>query len=255
MSVPDPPPGAPAAAGRRFCPTCGGAWDPFGEVCVACSVPSVVEESRPTSSLRSAIWLFAALATTSLLSVGLLAAQAINEANAFLLIVCLDSMIVLAWIAPRPDPALGLGVESSLHVLGGAALSALTFRLAMVYLTVLVALVGADELSFSNIFLSSGYGWALIVLVVCVQPAIFEEVAFRGVIQNAMLGALREREALLLTAFMFAVIHFNFLSFPVYFMLGIVLGVLRLRTGSLYPCIVLHFCHNGLCILLEWWQS
>jgi membrane protease YdiL (CAAX protease family) len=33
--------------------------------------------------------------------------------------------------------------------------------------------------------------------------------------------------------------------------MGVVLGLIRWRTGSLYPGMLLHACHNGLVVLMQ----
>ena len=50
---------------------------------------------------------------------------------------------------------------------------------------------------------------------------------------------------------LFAIIHVQWLSLPYLFLLGLVLGVLRHRSGSLLPGMVLHFLHNAAVVLLE----
>ena len=56
---------------------------------------------------------------------------------------------------------------------------------------------------------------------------------------------LAPREALVVQAVLFAALHFSPLSIPSHFVIGIVFGILRRKTGSLYPPIVLHALWNG----------
>jgi hypothetical protein len=37
--------------------------------------------------------------------------------------------------------------------------------------------------------------------------------------------------------------------------IGLVLGWMRVRTGSVLPCIVMHAVHNGLLLSLTYWQE
>ena len=83
------------------------------------------------------------------------------------------------------------------------------------------------------------------------QPAIFEELASRGVIFGALERVLAVREAIMVSALLFMIIHLAVLSFPHLLVLGLVLGYLRVRTGSLYPGMVLHFTHNLLVVMSE----
>jgi len=76
-------------------------------------------------------------------------------------------------------------------------------------------------------------------------PGIFEELAFRGFILGRLLQVMRSRDALLAQAAMFSLLHLNPLVFVSHFVVGLLLGITRLRTGSLWPCIGLHMLWNG----------
>lgn len=89
--------------------------------------------------------------------------------------------------------------------------------------------------------------WLLWVSVVLV-PAVFEEIAFRGIFLRSARLLLRPMPAQLLTAGCFAAIHFQPLSFPFHFALGLALGLLRERSGSLWPPMLLHALNNALAI-------
>ena len=91
----------------------------------------------------------------------------------------------------------------------------------------------------------------VIILDICVMPAIWEEIAFRGLIQTGLATAVKTREAIILTAVLFAIIHFSALSGIYLFGLGLVLGVLRHRSQSLVPGMLMHFFHNLAIVLVE----
>ena len=79
-------------------------------------------------------------------------------------------------------------------------------------------------------------------------PAIAEEFLFRGLV----LGALRERfqalPAVIVSALLFALFHLNIYQVPTAFVVGIVLAVLTLFSGSIWPAVLLHLLHNGLAL-------
>lgn len=89
--------------------------------------------------------------------------------------------------------------------------------------------------------------WMLFAL--CVVPAVTEEVAFRGLVQRWVSDAVGEKRGLLVAAALFAALHLSLVSAPYLFVLGILLGVVRKWTGSLWPVIVLHFLHNVVAVL------
>ncbi len=96
------------------------------------------------------------------------------------------------------------------------------------------------EDSYIDIFRS--YGAA--VFFVAVLPAVTEEIADRGLIQEWLQKALSPWKAIIFTAFLFGISHFTIFSLPYLFSVGLLLGWLKWKTGSLYPSILIHFLHN-----------
>jgi len=88
------------------------------------------------------------------------------------------------------------------------------------------------------------------VIVFCLFPAVTEEIAFRGLVQYWLEVALTPMKALMLDSAMFAGLHVSLLSFPYLFCVGAVLALVRRRTGSLYPGMLIHFLHNLVVIAL-----
>jgi uncharacterized protein len=84
------------------------------------------------------------------------------------------------------------------------------------------------------------------VLLLCVAAPITEEVLFRGVILTGFLDNYKPLEALLLSSWLFAFIHLNPWQFPTAFLLGMLLGLLYMRSGSIIPSIVCHALFNCL---------
>ncbi len=96
--------------------------------------------------------------------------------------------------------------------------------------------------------LSVAAGAVMVALVVVVVPFV-EELVFRGV----LLDALRERVgpvgAVLVTAGLFGLMHGEPSIVVATTLLGGVLGVLRLRSGSIWPPVALHAANNGLAVV------
>jgi len=93
----------------------------------------------------------------------------------------------------------------------------------------------------------SGFLDAVVSLaVIALLPALCEELVMRGVLLPSLGNAVSPGFAVLLTAAAFAVIHFDPIRFLFTFVLGLVLGFLRLRTGSLGPPVVVHLTLNAL---------
>jgi ABC-2 type transport system permease protein/sodium transport system permease protein len=98
------------------------------------------------------------------------------------------------------------------------------------------------------------------VLAYAVLPAVLEELFFRGYLFSALLRAVRPATAVVVTAVVFGLFHLmagNFLVVERLLpstLLGLVLGVICWRTGSVVPGMVLHVCHNATLVLLAYYQ-
>jgi hypothetical protein len=119
----------------------------------------------------------------------------------------------------------------------------------------LLELFDVDAPEIIDPFELAGYAFWVVVVEVCVMPAVWEEIAFRGLIQGKLSKAVGEREALVMTAVLFTIIHRSVISAPYLLALGLVLGGLRRRSGSLVPGMVLHFLHNLGVVVLERWLT
>jgi sodium transport system permease protein len=86
-------------------------------------------------------------------------------------------------------------------------------------------------------------------IVLAVLPALCEEIAFRGFILSGLRRGFRPWPAVLLSSFLFSLYQMNVFQFVPHFLLGIVLGLLVVRTGSLWPAVVFHFTYNSLLML------
>ena len=98
---------------------------------------------------------------------------------------------------------------------------------------------------FSRLFDSDIGVWGGVVRVVIIAP-IVEELIFRGVIMTGFMRNYKIGYAIFFSALMFALFHLNPWQFPATFMLGLALGWIRFRTGSILACIAGHAIHNGL---------
>ncbi|MDF2522474.1 MAG: hypothetical protein K0R31_115 [Clostridiales bacterium] len=94
-------------------------------------------------------------------------------------------------------------------------------------------------------------GLLLNVLVIGGSAGICEEILFRGTIQRGFerLGVVK---AILITAFLFGLLHVDFQKLLGTFLLGALIGFIVYRTNSLYGGIFAHFANNSLAVLLTY---
>jgi membrane protease YdiL (CAAX protease family) len=86
--------------------------------------------------------------------------------------------------------------------------------------------------------------------VIAVLPGLCEELVVRGVLLPSLTRPLGTLGAIGSSAFLFAAMHLDPYRFLFTFTVGFVLGLLRLRTGSLGPPILAHVTLNALTFAL-----
>lgn len=93
----------------------------------------------------------------------------------------------------------------------------------------------------------------LALLVVAVAPFV-EELVFRGVLLSGLARRIPVGWAIVASAVVFGCAHlpdfgFAWYAVPALVLLGVVLGWLRVRSGSLWPAVVLHATNNFIAVL------
>jgi membrane protease YdiL (CAAX protease family) len=81
---------------------------------------------------------------------------------------------------------------------------------------------------------------------IAIVPAVCEETAIRGVLLPSLRSALTPSRSIAISAAVFALMHFDPYRTPFTLAVGLVLGALRLRTGSLWPSLLAHATLNAL---------
>lgn len=97
--------------------------------------------------------------------------------------------------------------------------------------------------------------YATLLVAVFVAP-FCEEVFFRGFVLPGLRHRMSAALAIILSALLFAIAHADPGSFAVLLVIGLLLGFVRWRTGSVWPGILLHMLNNGIgavSILLVMW--
>lgn len=91
---------------------------------------------------------------------------------------------------------------------------------------------------------------ALVIVISAVFFAgLFEEMLFRGLVQQSFEKHINVAQAIIYSAIVFAFIHMNPWQMLQITVLGIVLGFLSWRSNSIFPGAILHGLNNGLAVL------
>ena len=103
----------------------------------------------------------------------------------------------------------------------------------------------AQESVLININSFSRY--LLSMVIIGLLPAIFEEVCFRGGLQNILTRWFKGPWiAIIVTSVLFSAIHISYYGFLVRFALGVALGLVYYYSGSIWLNILFHFLYNGI---------
>ncbi len=96
---------------------------------------------------------------------------------------------------------------------------------------------------FTNVLGGGVSLWGSLFTVGVVAP-LTEEFLFRGLILRGFLGSYSVRKAVVASAILFGLFHLNPWQFTGAVSAGIVFGWWRVRTGSLWPCLIGHALLN-----------
>lgn len=136
-----------------------------------------------------------------------------------------------------------------------AALGSLaTFAVAYGALAALHSL-GVPIIKYGVPFQGAGLGIGWLLAMMCVMAPVGEEAAFRGVIQPAMEKAVGPIGGLMIASGTFAIAHLSLLSLPQLVLMGMAFGWVRRRSGSVWPCILMHALHNLWVVLTQWYPG
>ena len=101
----------------------------------------------------------------------------------------------------------------------------------------------------------------VLLLTLAVTPAVCEEFFFRGYLFRALRETMRPWKTIVVSAMLFGVFHVvttNALSVERFLpstIMGLVLGWICWRTGSVLPGMLLHACHNGLLLTILYYRD
>ncbi|GAA4276800.1 CPBP family intramembrane glutamic endopeptidase [Aquimarina mytili] len=104
----------------------------------------------------------------------------------------------------------------------------------------------ADYVTYPNSLL-----WA--VLFLAIFPPVFEELAYRGFLFNQLQKVTTPSVTIILTAFIFALVHFSVISLVWIFPFGLLLGYLRYKYATLWLGMIIHFIHNLIVLSLDYY--
>jgi len=265
------PPSVSPSQDVQSCPYCGAPLSEFYYFCLACATPyknvdTVVTPARPRQltdeeliakkapQVATLFWTYFAV----IFGVGILSYVLFREDRPDLQLLLnelgiMATTFVFGWIHRRSLAVQfkTFGFNKPAAYVGLVALIPLLL-INFGYHELLKRLLEIDSEDFLGRLRAASISEWVLVATFCVTPGIFEEIAFRGLIQHWLQTAVKSWKAVVLASFLFAIMHFSVLSFPYLFLVGGLLGWVKLRTGSLFPSMLIHFLHN--LVVIEWFS-
>jgi membrane protease YdiL (CAAX protease family) len=244
---------AEIAAEAPTCLDCGSLLIPAASFCTACghAVAPVEDPAHGWRDTKRFFWAF-----------GLVALYILGS---YLVEDWTDYQAVLAWDAAFFILVVGVSISFS-RSLGGALVPRaitvdrlFTYLIAQAVLSYVVISTGPwlnrvfelEEVSYSAIFYTSPYPMLLALLSTAVFPAVTEELAFRGVFFGQLQRLMGGASAAIVSAILFATVHFAMLSMYWLLPAGLLFGWIRHREGHIWWGVLLHMSHNALVVWLE----
>lgn len=135
------------------------------------------------------------------------------------------------------------------RILEGVGVAAVMGMVGIAWMKVVFAyepeLAGQDLL----VHLVRDAGLPSVLFMVALCPAFFEEIGFRGLLQTRLTAVYGLHQGMLYTTVLFAVAHGITPALPLHIMIGGYLCWLRVRSESLWPCILVHMIYNGVLVV------
>jgi sodium transport system permease protein len=143
----------------------------------------------------------------------------------------------------RAPPVKGLLAAVLIGATGWAAVGGLVMRLLPPPDSLVKALEKLVMLEDASASL-----WKLL-LVIAITPAVCEELLFRGLILSG-LRRYGQWPAIIISALLFALAHASIYRLLPTFCLGLMLGYIVVKTGSIYCSMLMHALNNGIAVTL-----
>lgn len=98
------------------------------------------------------------------------------------------------------------------------------------------------------------FGFALTFIATAIVPALVEEFACRGIV----LGLLKKHGqgfAIIASSIVFGIMHGNFEQIPFAVMVGLILGYIYVKTGSIWPSVAVHCINNAVSVIFTYLEN
>jgi len=92
----------------------------------------------------------------------------------------------------------------------------------------------------------------LSIFLIVVLPSFCEEFAMRGIFLNSMRTVFINTTIVIILGLSFGLFHQNIRQFFPTMVAGIIMGILTIKTGSVWPAVIVHAVNNGIAVVFDY---
>jgi len=111
-----------------------------------------------------------------------------------------------------------------------------------------IEISGTLKIISDSVLSARGWEIPLLILAISIGPGLGEEFVFRGYIQTRLVKRDGPLVGILITATLFGLMHYDPLQSPLAGILGIYIGFIAYRFGSIWPAVLTHAFNNAFSI-------
>lgn len=108
-----------------------------------------------------------------------------------------------------------------------------------------------DKVTPSEPYIHTGFEFFVDVLIICIIPAMFEEVLFRGITLAEYERIYGTKKAIFMCAIVFSLMHGSLVALIPQFLIGLFLTYIVFKTNSVYSGVIGHFVINITTLLMQ----
>ena len=241
-----------------MCPNCSNEVPLDSTFCPSCGKPTIQESTEPVNAFEvlnpSLLYYFG-----TLIILGLFKLTGIFPAgfSGMVWINAINVLIVIGFWLKFSDDLRGLySIKNiELSIIGSVVIGAIAGGFLVSIVANFIQVTINDDVFYNYyLFQDTASPKLFAIIFICVQPAIFEEVAFRGFLFNNIGAITSPQTAVYVTSILFGVLHLSFISLIWLVPIGLVFALLRKRYGTLWYGMIGHFCYNFTVISIEYFQ-
>ncbi|MFI5149269.1 MAG: type II CAAX prenyl endopeptidase Rce1 family protein [Bacteroidia bacterium] len=242
-----------------LCSKCSRPFRPGARYCSGCGTAAPKEEdpehSAGKNSLNAMLWFYGSLLVFIFIIRKIESVQGPEWAFG---IDILFALLVLGFALKSYRELLPLLRVKDLEIIKiiSVAITAILFGFLVIQISTWLHqnLFHSGQYNEMYMFEDSAFPLLFSILSIAVQPAFFEELGFRGLIYSHIEKAGGGAAALLVSSFMFAILHLNIISLLWLVPAGLTFGWLRQRYNTIWYGITGHFFYNSTIVVIDFYS-